>query len=187
MWALLVGTGIRIGEALALTWDDVDLDEGVLHVRRTYSKVGQGRWGVSETKTKRSRRRIELPATVVGSLRDLQDRQTVEVRDAGSLWQTYPHGQPLFTDQYGRIPEPTNFNRALTKALEDAGLPHRRVHDLRHTHATLLLEAGVPLVTVSRLLGHGSISVTADTYSHVTSVMRHEAADVMDDVLGSQA
>ena len=185
LWTLLVGSGIRVGEALALTWDDVTLDgdRGVLNVRRSYAKAGPGRWEVAEVKTKRSRRRIELPATVVGALLDLHDRQTVEMRDAGDLWQPYAHGQPLFTDQYGRIPEPTNINRALDKALEDAGLPHRRVHDLRHTHATLLLEQGVPLVTVSRLLGHSGIAITADVYSHVTSVMRHEAADIMDDVL----
>lgn len=183
LWALLAGAGLRIGEALALTWDDVDLGDGVVHVRRSYSKVGPGRWAVTDAKTKRSRRRIELPATVVGALADLRDRQVVEQRDAGRLWQTYKHGQPLFTDEYGRIPEPTNMNRALTKALKDAGLPHIRVHDLRHTYATLLLEQGVPLVTVSRLLGHGSISVTADTYSHVGEGMRREAADVLDRVL----
>lgn len=183
LWALLVGAGLRIGEALALTWADVSLEDGVLHVRRSYAKAGPKAWAVSEVKTQRSRRRIELPRMVVGALTDLHDRQTVEMRDAGPLWQTYSHGQPLFTDMYGRLPEPTNINRALDKALVEAGLPHRRVHDLRHTYATLLLERGVPLVTVSRLLGHSGISITADTYSHVTSVMRHEAADVLDEAL----
>lgn len=183
LWALLVGAGLRLGEALALTWDDVDLEDGVVHVRRSYSRVGQGRWAVTDAKTKRSRRRIELPATTVAALIDLRDRQTVEMRDAGRLWQTHAHGQPLFTDEYGRLIEPTNYNRALTKALKDAGLPHRRIHDLRHSFATLLLEQGVPLVTVSRLLGHGSISVTADVYSHVGEGMRREAADVLDRVL----
>lgn len=183
LWALLVGAGLRINEALAITWDDVGLEDGVVHVRRSYSKAGPGRWEVSDTKTKRSRRRIELPATTVAALADLRDRQVVEQRDAGPLWQEYGHGQPLFTDQYGRIPEPTNFNRALTAALKAAGLPHIRVHDCRHTYATLLLEQGVPLVTVSRLLGHGSIAITADVYGHVGEGMRREAADVLDRVL----
>jgi integrase len=186
LWQVLVGSGLRLGEALGLTWDDIDFDQATVTVRRSWAKTGPNERGLSEPKTSRSRRSVPIPATTVRALREAKGQQDAERDLAGRDWQLHPEGQPVFTDEYGRRFEPTNANRQLDLALKRAGLPHVRLHDLRHGYASTLLTEGVALLTVSRLLGHSSIVITSDTYAHLTQAVTRDAAAALGRVLGEE-
>lgn len=186
LWALLAGSGMRIGEAMALTWDDLDFNSGSVAISKSWAKVAPKTWALSEPKTARSRRTIPIPATVMRALRELYDRQEAERELAGDAWQRNPEGQPLFVDQYGRRPGVSHFSLALHKALRAAGLPRVRVHDLRHSYASTLLAQGIPLLTVSRMLGHSTITITANTYSHVSDGLQRDAADALEVALAGR-
>jgi integrase len=163
LYVLAVTTGMRSGEILGLQWRDVDLDVGTLQVRRT---VFNGT--VSSPKTARSNRGIRLPKVAVDALRQ-QPR----------------HSEWVFSSKNGTTLSVHNLhNRSWKPLLTRAGLPDIRFHDLRHTCATLLLSKGVHPKLVQELLGHSSIEITLDTYSHVLPNMGDRAADAMDDTLG---
>lgn len=182
LWAVLVATGLRQGEALGLTWGDVDTAGGTLTVRRSLVRGWDGKPKLGSPKSDRSRRTIALPAVA----RDALDRQRTRQEDAqeatGSAWQD--RDGLVFTDAVGRPLIGRYITPALRSALARAKLPSIRCHDLRHTAATLQLAAGVPLATISRTLGHSTIAITADIYAAVTPDLRREAADAMDRALG---
>jgi len=179
---LAVTTGMREGELLGLRWRDVDLDAAQLHVAQqmTY-EPGVGKHA-AEPKTKPSRRTIHLSAMAVTALR-AQRTQLLELRLAlGPDWPGHDdlvflnsHGTPIYGSEMRKI-----FGR-LTKRL---GLPDVRFHDLRHTCATLLLSRGVHPKVVSEMLGHSSIAITLDIYSHYIPAMHQQAAAEMDALLG---
>jgi integrase len=179
LWAVLVSTGLRQGEALGLSWRDVDAR--TLTVRRALARGWDGRPTLGLPKSDRSRRTIALPAVA----RDALDRQRVRQEAAraavGTAWQD--RDGLVFTDAVGRPREGRLITPALHAALARAGLPEIRCHDLRHTCATLQLAAGVPLATISRMLGHSSLAITANVYAAVTPDLRREAADAMDRAL----
>ena len=174
--------GLRRGETLGLAWNDVDLDDGTLTVRQALQRI-DGKLRLTPPKTKRSRRTIALPQTVVAALRMHRARQLQERLLAGSRW----HDSGLvFTTTIGTPLEPRNVTRDFQRILAKAGLPRIRLHDLRHGCATLLLAQGVQPRVVMDILGHSTISVTMDTYSHVLATMRRDAADQIDAVLAEQ-
>jgi integrase len=182
LWPLLVvlGTaGLRIGEALGLRWRDVDLVAGRLVVRQAL----QRRRGVGlvfvEPKTPRSRRTVHLIPLAVDALAE-QRRWEEERRQAAS---SLAESGLVFTNLSGGPIESGNVSANLTRMLADAGLPRIRVHDLRHTTATALLEAGVHPKLVQDLLGHSTIAVTLDTYSHVAPALHQRAALQLQELL----
>jgi integrase len=179
LYSVAVALGLRRGEALALRWADVDLDKGSLTVRASLQRVG-GQLQLVETKTERSRRTIALPRAAVTALRAHRVRQLEERLAAGENWQDTGM---VFTSSIGTMIDPRNVNRQFGKALSQAGLPHTRFHDLRHTCASLLLVQGVHPRVVMEILGHSKISVTMDTYSHVIPTLQRDAADRMDALL----
>ena len=179
-FAVLVGTGLRLGELLGLRWSDIA--EGSLTVRRSLAKADGGGWAMAEPKTPRSRRMIMLPAMADEALGRESRRQAVRKAAAGTAWQDRD-GQ-VFTDAVGRPLHPSAVSHAFRVAADALGLRGVRLHDLRHTAATLMLGGGVPLKVVSETLGHSSIAVTADTYAHVTPELRREAASALDRALG---
>lgn len=182
LWAVLLATGLRQGEALGLTWADVDDVARTLTVRRSLVRGWDGKPKLGSPKSDRSRRTIALPAAARDAFDRQRARQTV-VRDAaGSAWQD--RDGLVFTDAVGRPLIGRYVTPALRGALARADLPPIRCHDLRHTNATLQLAAGVPLATISRTLGHSTIAITADIYAAVTPDLRREAADAMDRALG---
>ena len=179
LFAVAAGTGLRLGELLGLRWTDVT--DGSLTVRRSLARAEGGGWAMAEPKTRRSRRTVMLPAVARLGLDRQRERQAAARVAAGSTWQDRVN--VVFTDAIGRPLNPTAVSHAFRAAADRLGLPVR-LHDLRHTAASLLLGAGVPLKVVSETLGHSSIAITADVYAHVTPELRREAADAMDRALG---
>lgn len=174
VFVLAVATGLRQGELLALHWEDIDLDGGMLMVRHTLQDV-RGELRLEEPKTSKGRRRVDLPAFAVEALRRHKDRMAEEGHD--KAW--------VFCDNKGGPLRVSNFlRRSFLPLLQRAGLPRIRFHDLRHTAATLLLSKGVHPKVVQERLGHAQIAITLDTYSHVLPSMQREAASKLDDLLG---
>jgi integrase len=163
LWLLLATTGMRRGEALGLRWDDVDLDAGTVTVRRNRTLV-RGRVVVQDTKTDQGRRRIALDPETAGALRRHRVRQLEERMAASSAWQDTG---ALFVREDGAEPHPNRVSRWFGDHATAAGLPTIRLHDLRHTYATVALSSGEPITVVSRRLGHATVSITLDVYSHV--------------------
>lgn len=185
LWAVLIATGLRQGEALGLGWADVDATAGTLTVRRSLARGWDGRPKLGFPKSDRSRRTIALPAIARDALARQRLRQDAARTAAGSAWQD--RDGLVFTDAIGRPLIGRYVTPVLRSALARAGLPAIRCHDLRHTAATLQLAAGVPLAVISRTLGHSALAVTADIYAAVTPDLRREAADAMDRALGGGA
>jgi integrase len=171
---------LRRGEALALRWADVDLDGGVLRVVATLARI-DGQQLVSAPKTAKSRRMLRVSPGVVELLRAHRRAQAAERLAAGSQWQD--HGL-VFATEMGRPVKPRNLCRALTVAASRAGVDGVGVHTLRHSVATVMLEDGHGLKTVSEMLGHSSVAITGDIYQHVSDAAAQAAADSMAAALG---
>ena len=180
LYVLALNTGMRQGELLALKWEDVDLERSVLRVRRTLSRRDNA-YGLGEPKTKKSRRTIRLTAGAVEALRAHLSRQLGEMERLGSLYQP---GGLVFATTTGTIINPSNLrNRSFKPLLQCAGLRQIRFHDLRHTCATLLLSKDVNPKVVSEMLGHTSVSITLDIYSHLLPDMQEKAAKALEEAL----
>jgi integrase len=171
LWHLLAMTGMRRGEALGLRWEDVDLEAGRIAVRRALIPNGR-EVVISEPKTARGRRSIALDPETVLVLRAQAARQ-LEEQQASTTWS---ETGLLFTREDGEALHPEVASRYFRQAVKRAMLPAIRLHDLRHTHATLALRAGIHPKVVSERLGHATISITLDTYSHAIPALQEEAA-----------
>jgi integrase len=181
------GTGLRRGELLGLRWKDIDLEAGLVHVRQKLARVRIH--GVSENdkktqlifqqpKTEQSRRTIPIPPDIVDALKKHKARQAQEKLLMG---QAYEDQDLVFCWANGRPLEPVGFYRRFVRLVQKAGLPHHRVHDVRHTFATLMLELGESPKTVQTMLGHASITTTLDIYSHVSLELEKRAAAKLSD------
>jgi integrase len=180
LYLLAISTGMRLGELLALRWTDVDLDGRSLRVIATLRREPGKAAAISAPKTAHSRRRVELSASVVAAL-SAHKVATIEERwEAGQLWADH---DLVFPNVIGRPRGHSNIVREFHPLLESASLPRVRFHDLRHTAATLMLGRGVHAKLVSEMLGHASIGITLDIYSHALPSMHREAAEVMEDLL----
>jgi len=172
---VLATTGMRRGEALGLRWCDVDLGAGDLAVRQNLVEAGRA-LRVSSPKTSRGRRLVAI------------DRRTCEVLEAHRA--RFPQTQStdlVFGCCFSSAVSATAVTKRFRKLVERAGLPRIRLHDLRHTHATLALEAGVHPKIVSERLGHSTVSLTLDVYSHAVPHMQRDAADEIARVLFGDA
>lgn len=181
LYVLAITTGLRRGELLGLRWDDADLDRCTLRVGRALVREG-GRHVVGETKTRRGRRRVNLTPRTVAALKAHRKRQLEQrVRLAG----LYADHGLIFPSENGTPLNPENLvKRSFKPLLTKTGLPEIRFHDLRHTCATLLLSRGVHPKMVQELLGHATIAMTLDTYSHYLPSMGDQASGAMGDALG---
>lgn len=177
---LIAGTGLRKGEALALTWADIDFAASTLRVRGTLSRVGKQKI-VTEPKTEKSRRTLPLSPAMVALLRRHRASQRVDQLRAGSEWAASGH---VFASQHGTPLEPRAVLRALTTAAKAAGIEGANVHTLRHSAATGWIENGVSLKAVSEALGHSSIAITGDVYAHVSEQATLEAMTLLSDAIG---
>ncbi len=173
---------MRQGELLGLRWGDLDLDAGRLSVRRALQRRGKTGYTFTEPKTSRSRRTIVLGQTAIAALRGHRRRQVEERLFAGSDW---CDGDLVFATRTGGPLDPSWQTATFKAELAKAGLPAVRFHDMRHTAATLLLSRGVHPKVVSEMLGHATITLTLDTYSHLLPVLHADAAATMDTLLSA--
>jgi integrase len=182
LYVLAVTTGMRRGALLGLKWSDVDLENASVSIRRTLTRTDNGkRLALGEPKTKKSRRTVRLTPRAVEALRRHLTRQMEDMERLGDLYED--QGLAFTTGTGGPI-NPSNLRqRSLAPLLKKAGLPHIRFHDLRHTCATLLLSKNTHPKFVQELLGHATIAITLDTYSHVLPGMGDQTARAMEDAL----
>ncbi len=179
LFRLMLATGLRRGEALALHWTDVDLDGARLRVRWTLTRTSKG-LQLSNPKTDKSRRTVPLPRTTVETLRAHLTSQAEERLAAAEAW----HERGLvFTTEIGTPLEPRNVLRRFDQLAQRAGLTGVHLHTLRHSAASFLLAAGTHTKVVQEHLGHSSYAITADIYSHVGPELQREAADRLDQAL----
>lgn len=183
LYRVAIALGLRIGEALGLRWEDVDLETGTIHIRRALQRV-KGKLIFKEPKTEKSRRTLSVPASLVLALRGHRVRQLEERLAQGTAWEDMGL---VFSNTIGRPLEPSNVLKRLKRLLRDADLPEQRFHDLRHCAASLLLAQGVPARVVMDILGHSQMATTMDLYSHVMPAAHREAAELMDRILAAEA
>ena len=169
LYYIELATGLRRGELLGLKWADIDLEHGSLRVRRQVSRVN-GEVVEAPLKTKNSYRSVSIGADAVEILKS----QKRKVNGTSEYVFPSPTGGPI---------SPDSVLHMLHRVLKRTGLPKVRFHDLRHTFATLALQNGVDIKTVSGMLGHYSAGFTLDTYAHVTTAAQRQAANTMDNVL----
>jgi integrase len=175
-WTVALALGLRQSEALGLQWRDIDFDAGRLSVRRGLHRVAGKGIVFEEPKTARSRRTLALPRPLTEALRNHRETQDLERLVAGSDWQEW---DLVFAQPNGRPLDKHSDYEAWGQLLKAAGVRHIRLHDGRHTAATLLLTAGVHPRVVMELLGHSQMRTTTDIYSHVMPALAQEAADRM--------
>ena len=170
MYYIELATGLRRGELLGLKWEDLNLEQCTLRVQRQVSRIN-GEVVEAPLKTKNSYRTISLGTDAVGILKEQRKK-------CGSSEYVFPSptGGPI---------SPDSVIQMLHRVLKRAGLPKVRFHDLRHTFATVALQNGVDIKTVSGMLGHYSAGFTLDTYAHVTTAAQREAAKTMGNILSS--
>ena len=168
MYYIDLATGLRRGELLGLKWEDIDLERGDLRVKRQLARIN-GEIVEAPLKTKNAYRTLPLAADAI----DILKAQKKKVGSSPWVFPS-PTGGPL---------SPDCVNNMLHRVLKRAGLPSIRFHDLRHTFATMALQNGVDVKTVSSMLGHYSAGFTLDTYAHVTTSAKREAANTMSGVL----
>jgi len=184
--ALAIGSGCRRAELLGLRWRDIDADAGTIRIERSVERIAirtskrvRYETRFKEPKSKRSRRTIPIAGFALERLRKHRVEQAQRFMAVG----VRPDANTIVFDRDGQPWNPGPFGMRFTAIRDAAGLPKVRLHDLRHSYATLLLQSGSDLKTVSAALGHSSVAITADTYAHVSPVMLRSAADRLDDLL----
>jgi integrase len=159
--------GLRPGEATGLTWPTVDLESGVIHVRQTL-KLEHGALVLDERlKTSRSRRSLDAPPAVVAALRTHRSRQAAERLEVGPLWSN--PDELVFTTTVGSPIDPNNLRRTFARLTDRAGLGRWHPHELRHSAASIMSAAGLPLEEIADVLGHDGTRMTALVYRHAVT------------------
>lgn len=173
IWILALATGLRRGELLGLRWRDIDFERHVLHVRQTVGPL-RGRPEFKPPKTRSSRREVSVPEAVIAVLKDHRRGQNERRLALGEVWQDH---DLVFAAANGNPINPDNVGRDFRRLAQRANVPLIRIHDLRHTHVTLALQAGVNTKALSEAIGHSDISITLGTYAHVMPEQRLEVAE----------
>jgi integrase len=183
LFVLALITGLRRGELLALKWSDINLTDGTLQVKRNLTRAPEGGYTEAETKTAKSRRNIILVTSAVEVLKQHRVRQLEAKLKAGTLWQ---ERDLVFCTSHGTYLNAEYVLSPFKQLLLKAGLPDIRLHDLRHSTATLLLSMGIHPKVVQEMLGHSQIGITMDIYSHMMPTLQREAATRLDALLQSE-
>jgi integrase len=178
LWRILLATGVRFGEAAALRWEDVDLDLRTIAIRRTLIRIDGG-LQFSPPKTARGRRVIPLPVAAVDTLRAHRERQELDRELEPERWQDL---DLVFPNSVGKpLREPAVLS-SLHQVLDRAGLPRRRLHDLRHTYATRLFANNAHVRAVQELMGHSRSDMTLEIYASSVPEVLRSAADSLNDL-----
>jgi len=177
LFTLLTGTGLRIGEALGLQWTSVDMKQDVLSVARSLQYVPKLGFIFGEPKTETSRRIVPLSIEVVSALKTHQVRQALQRLSLGPNWKDQGL---VFPNSWGSPMWPSTAQRALDRSLKAAGVDrHIRIHDLRHTCATLMVEKGVNPKDVQDIMGHSTYATTMNIYVHTSPETLRDAVDIL--------
>jgi integrase len=182
--SLALGTGMRRNEMLGLRWQDVDLDGARLTIEQALEQTAAHGIRVKGPKTKRGRRTISLPAHLVAELR--QHWREQQERRLGMGLGKAPAGAPVFATADGRHLSPNAITKAWPVAMAAIGMPAVTLHSLRHTHASMLINAGLDILTISRRLGHSSPTITLNVYGHLIHGGDDRAAQIMEVAFGSK-
>lgn len=184
-------TGLRRGEILALTWSDIDFDSKTINVNKNLSRVknyeeegGKTRLIISEPKTMKSNRTVPLIEYLIEVLKR---QKIIQQEDRIAAHGLYEENDIVFANDVGRAIEPGNFNRRFYKLVKSAGIPHANPHCLRHSFATRGLELGIDIKTMQELLGHSSVALTGDIYTHVMIEQKKDAMKAFDKLTKKQA
>lgn len=176
-------SGLRRNELLALSWASVDWTAGTISVHRSMEKSPSGELSFKSPKTDRSRRLVALPSLAMDVLKSVKVKQAAQKLALGPDFRN--DHDLVFTDGFGAPLNPDTVSKSFSRLVRGLGYPKLRLHDLRHTAATLMLRQGVHAKIVSEMLGHSSVALTLDTYSHVAPTMQESAAAKMDAALRS--
>jgi integrase len=168
-------TGMRAGEIRGLKWDDIDWDNQRISIRRHITRAGKEVHILPGTKTSKSGRVVEISESVINVLKRHKIKQAEQLLMIGGNKENW-----VFTNAFGKFLPDITVYHAFLRATEKAGLPRIRLHDIRHTHATMLLQQGIHPKIVSERLGHSTVSMTLDIYSHVIPTMQKEAVAALD-------
>ena len=180
LYHLAVKTGMRKGELLGLKWSDLQWGSGRLNVQRQLQDVrGMGSF-FQAPKTSSGRRTLQLGEGTIQALREQGEFQKLQKECAGHRWQ---ENDLIFPSKIGTPLNPSNLRLDFNRVLERAGGPRVRFHDLRHTAASLMLNNGIPVIVVSKILGHSKPSITLDIYGHLCNEMQGDAARLMDQLV----
>ena len=180
---LAIMTGMRKGEVLGLRWQDVDIEQSLISVRQTLSYTGKGS-EFQAPKTEHGKRAIAIPTQVVEALKRHKRQQAQEKLMLG---QEYQDNDLVVATRFGTFVTARNLDRSWYQYLDELDVPRIRFHDLRHTHASLMLLQGVHPKVVSERLGHANIGITLDTYSHVMPGLQEKAAAKFADELFAES
>lgn len=175
LYNFLLATGCRINEALALEWSDIDLDRAVVHVTKTLNRMQE----VNSPKSKSSYRDIDIDPKTVTILKQYKRRQTQEA------WKIGRTEKVVFSDFIHEYPNNSTLFTRLKTHFKRAKVPNIGFHGFRHTHASLLLNAGIPYKELQHRLGHSTLSMTMDTYSHLSKESAKKAVSFYETALGS--
>jgi integrase len=183
MLTVALTTGMRLGELTGLKWSDIDFEHKNLQIRRTVTYRGGYGFIVSEPKTTRSKRKIVLPIPLIEVLKRHRTNQKEIRLRTGPAWQ---ENDIVFSNTCGNFSDPAKVRKLFLRLLKDADLHRVRFHDLRHSAATILLVMGIHPKVVQELLGHSTIAITMDTYSHVLPSLQEDAIDKLSNLFNSQ-
>jgi len=174
---------MRRSELLALRWQDIDSILGQIYVNRSVHVLKGSRVHFRTPKTAKGRRTIALTPSTLLMLADYRKRKEVE---ALLLGRPIPDSDLLFGDLEGKPVLPSTLTHAWSRIVKKAGLKQIRLHDARHTHASLMLKQGIHPKIVQERLGHSSITITLDTYSHVAPGLQQAAANLFDEAFNTK-
>ena len=180
MIKLLLYTGMRRGELCGLTWEDIDFEKSVIHIRRSSLYLADKGIFEDETKNATSRRSIKVPADAMQALRAFRAWQRRQALQLGDQWQASGR---VFTAWNGAPIHPDTISGWFARFIRENNLPDISLHSLRHTNATLLIAAGTNLQTVAARLGHASVTTTGKIYAHAIQSADAAAAETLQDLL----
>ena len=184
---LILYTGMREGEALGLTWDCVNFDDSTITINKQLQvrPAKEGGYALDSVKSAESNRTLVVEASAMNLLKKQKIEQSKQRLKAGAMWQAWNTSEErakafVFTNDMGKPYSPVNVYKAYKRIAESIGIPESRVHDLRHTYATLSFALGDNAKTVQSNLGHSNSNFTLNTYVHPTEELKKESASRMD-------